>query len=126
VQKTRNRADASNYNARPNRFAVPQPDVVTIDTLGTMLDEDLIVRLRALEDEKNKVYEAHQDVRAWEEEIAYNRREQQIRRARRAAHQEYSRRAEGDAGVPEYTLPAGDFDNMAFVYAATGGRPRWN
>lgn len=127
MQKTRNRSEASNYNAtRPNRFALQAPDIVDIDALGTMLDEDLIVRLRSLEDEKGKVYEAHQDTRPWEEEIAYVRREQQVRRIRRDNHQDYLRRVEGDFNQSEVGLPSGDFDNSAFVYAATGGRPRWN
>lgn len=126
MQKTRNRTDASTHNARPNRFAMQVPEQVDIDTLGTMLDEDLIVRLRTLEDERGKAYEAHQDSRPWEEEIAYVRREQQLRRVRRDNHMDYLRRSEGSYNDSEAGLPAGDFDNSAFVYAATGGRPRWN
>jgi hypothetical protein len=128
VQKNRKRSEATNvHETRPRRDgAVTLPDVVTIDDLGVMLDEDLIVRLRALEEGKNKGYEANVDLRPWEEEIAYIRREQQIRRTRRDAHAEWvSKDAEEFARI-EASLPAGDFDNTAFVYAATGGRPRYN
>lgn len=102
------------------------PEVVTIDDLGVMLDEDLVLRLRALEDAKGKAYETGVYARPWEEEIAYVRREQQIRRSRRETFAEYSRKLEEEFARTEASLPAGDFDNTAFVYAATGGRPRWN
>jgi hypothetical protein len=92
-----------------------------------MLDEDLVVRFRALDDEKNRLYETGSvDPRPWEEEIAYLRREQQIRRIRREAHAEYVQKVDGELNRLEAYLPAGDFDNSAFVYAAQGGRPRFN
>jgi hypothetical protein len=90
-----------------------------------MLDEDLMVRANALEDERRRQC-ATVDVRPWEEEVAYVRREQQIRRVRRELHSEWMRRGDEEFNKREATLPAGDFDNSAFVYAATGGRPRWN
>jgi hypothetical protein len=128
VQKNRKRSEGSNgYDSRPpRRYPVPTPEVVSIDALGAMLDEDLIVRLRALEEDKSKVYDSHLDMRPWEEEVAYIRREQQIRRTRRDTHSEYVRKAEEEFARTEASLPAGDFDNSAFVYAVTGGRPRWN
>ena len=128
MQKNRKRSEGSlGYEGRPTRrYPVPTPEVVSSDVLGAMLDEDLVVRLRALDDDKGKVYESHLDTRPWEEEIAYIRREQQIRRTRRDTHSEYVRKAEDEFARIEASLPAGDFDNSAFVYAATGGRPRWN
>lgn len=103
------------------------PDVVSIDDLSVMLDEDLGLRVRALEDAKAKAIGAGADnARPWEEEIAYIRREQQIRRGRREAFVEYSRKLEEEFARTEASLPAGDFDNTQFVYAATGGRPRFN
>jgi hypothetical protein len=128
VQKNRKRSEASvsNEGRSTRRYPVQLPEVVTIDVLGAMLDEDLVVRLRVLDDDKNKVYDAHLDARPWEEEIAYIRREQQLRRARRDTHAEYVRKSEDEFARTEAHLPAGDFDNSAFVYAATGGRPRWN
>ena len=126
VQKNRNRDEASNYATRPNRFAVPNPEVMNVDDLGMMLDEDLMIRLRNLEDDKGKVCLASQDTRPWEEEIAYIRREQQIRRCRRDAHQDYLRKTDGEYNQSEVGLPSGNFDNLDYVYAASGGRPRWN
>lgn len=129
MTKNRKRSEAQNgYETRgPRRNnAVTYPDVVTIDDLGVMLDEDLGLRVRSLEDAKGKAFEARVDTRPWEEEIAYVRREQQIRRGRRESYLEYSRKLEEDFARTEASLPAGDFDNTAFVYAATGGRPRYN
>ncbi len=121
------RSEGSGFEGRHSRKATfSLPEIVTIDALATMPDEDLIGRLRALEEEKSKAYEAHVDVRSWEEEIAYIRREQQIRRTRRDAQMEYNRKVESEFAQSEAGLPAGDFDNSVFVYAATGGRPRWN
>lgn len=128
MQKTRNRSEASTTSHNRHRSSVvAQPEVVNSDTLGTMLDEDLIVRLRALEEDKNRVYEAHGDARPWEEEVAYIRREQQMRRLRRDTHADYVRKEADEFNRSEFGLPAGDFDNSAFVYAAQGGRtPRWS
>lgn len=127
MQKTRKRSDTTSLPSRPNRHqVVPSPELVSIDVLGTLLDEDLIVRLRALDDDRNRAYEARVDTVPWETEIAYVRREQQMRRGRRENHSEYVRREQSDFERIEASLPPGDFDNSAFVYAATGGRPRWN
>jgi hypothetical protein len=130
VQKNQKRsglaASANNVRHQARRYPVPLPEVVSSDVLGTMLDEDLIVRLRVLDEHRNKVYEAHIDPRPWEEEIAYLRREQQVRRGRRDVHAAYVRKIEEEFNRIEAVLPAGDFDNSVFVYAATGGRPRWN
>jgi hypothetical protein len=130
--KNRKRAEASPTAAvsfrqqQQRRYPVPLPEVVSIDVLGTLLDEDLIVRLRALDDDRNKVIDARGDSRPWEEEIAYVRREQQMRRTRRENHQEFVRKEQKTFDDLEASLPPGDFDNSAFVYAANGGRPRWN
>lgn len=127
MQKNRKRSEASSgYETRTRRSGTPLPDVISIDELGVMLDEDLLARGRALEEARAKAFEERVDSRPWEEEIAYVRREQQIRRARRETHSEYVRKAEDEFARVEATLPAGDFDNTEFVYAATGGRPRYN
>lgn len=126
MQKTRSHSDASISNNRWNHSTIPLPEVVTIDTLGTMLDEDLNARYRSLEEDKNKAYAEHLDARPWEEELAYVRREQQLRRVRRDHHVEFLREEQRAFEQSEVGLPAGDFDNSNFVYAASGGRPRWN
>ena len=129
MQKTRKRSESSTSSlpSRPNRRqVVPLPEVVTIDVLGTLLDEDLIVRLRALDEDRNKAIEAKVDTRPWETEIAFVRREQQMRRARRETHAAWLERERKERESEEAGLPPGDFDNSTFVYAASGGRPRWN
>lgn len=128
MQKNRKRSEVPSGNETRTRRggAVLLPDLVNIDEISVMLDEDLNARGRALEEARNKALEARTDTRPWEEEIAYVRREQQIRRTRRESHAEYVRKVEEEFAQAEATLPAGDFDNMAFVYAATGGRPRYN
>lgn len=128
VQKTRKRLDAvSNVDQRPRpRVSVALPDVANMDALAVMQDDELLQRLRGLEDGRLQAFDSHIDTRPWEEELAYVRREQQLRRRRREAHEEYVRRVEDEYALVESQLPAGDFDNLAYVYAATGGRPRWN
>ena len=129
MQKTRKRSESSTSSlpSRPNRRqVVPLPELVTIDVLGTLLDEDLIVRLRALDEDRNKAIEAKVDTRPWETEIAFVRREQQMRRARRETHSAWLEQERKEREAEEAKLPPGDFDNSAFVYAASGGRPRWN
>lgn len=127
-QKARKRNDASHSHAsyRTHRYPLPTPEVVSIDVIGTMLDEDLVVRIRALEADRAKVLDVSSDARPWEEEIAFVRREMQMRRERREAHQSWVRSEQDWFDRYEASLPAGDFDNSAYVYAATGGRPRWN
>lgn len=127
VQKTSKRSTEPSGDYRPRvKRGVTPPDVINVDDIAVMKDEDLIVRLRTLEDDKNKAVDGCIDTRPWEEEIAYIRREQQIRRARRDAHLEFERYSEVEFNRTEAGLPPGDFDNLAFVYAATGGKPRWN
>lgn len=131
MQKTRNRSEASGGNVSytsVRRSMVTRPEVVSTDVLETMLDEDLIAHFRALDSSMRLAYEssAQCDLRPWEEEIAYVRREQQVRRGRREAHTAYVQRTEREFNLAEMNLPPGDFDNSAFVYAASGGRPRWS
>lgn len=105
---------------------MPNPDLISTDLLGTMQDEDLLLRLRALEEDCNRAYESGRDTYPWEVEIAYVRREQQIRRGRRDVHARLTAAAQVEFDRIEAALPQGDFDNSTFVYAASGGRPRWN
>lgn len=124
MQKNWKRSEASNaYETRSRRGAPAFPEILDLDALGIMLDDDLLGRLRTLEDDRNTSENMNMDTRPWEEEIAYLRREQQIRRIRRDTHADYVRRSEDEFSRLEASLPAGDFDNSIYVYAATGGRP---
>jgi hypothetical protein len=116
------------HTGRPvrSRYQVAAPEVVDIDVLSTMLDEDLLTRFKTLNDEVSRLYEnGGADPRPWEEEIAYLRREQQVRRDRRDAHANYIAKEAYEFNRLEASLPAGDFDNSDFVYAAQGGRPKF-
>lgn len=86
-----------------------------MDALGAIPDEELINRLRGLEEDRNKVLDAHLDSRAWEEEVAYIRRELQIRRSRREAHDRYVRQLEQEYAESERNLPVADLDNTHFL-----------
>lgn len=132
MQKPRKRNEVENVNVtnfhkQQHTYAVQPPDVITSDDLNVMLDDDLVVRLRTLEDERNRVLESHHDAKPWEEEIAYARREQQVRFVRRERHVAYDRKVQQEFNASDYDLPQVDFDNYAYVYAATGGKPpRWS
>lgn len=129
MQKNRKQRNETTETATQRTYsAVNTPEVVSIDVLATMSDEDMIDHLRALEQGLDRAEtNGRSDPRVWQEEIAYVRREQQVRRVRRETHAEFVRTAGVEFESDERHLPAGDFDNMAFVYAATGGRPtRWS
>lgn len=86
-----------------------------MDTMFTIPDDALITRLRSLEEDRLKVLDAHLDARPWEEEVAYIRRELQIRRSRREAHQNYMRQLEREFAEAEANLPVADLDNTHFL-----------
>lgn len=89
-----------------------------------MPDEELIQRFRALCD---GLFEAPDDPIPWEIEIAYVRREQQLRGARRMNHSAWVKAVEEKFWREEELLLVGDFDNFVYVYASTNGRPpRWS
>lgn len=99
----------------PRRYPVSFPELMNIDVMGVITDEELITRLRSLEDDRAKVLDAHLDPRLWEEEVAYLRREMQIRRSRRDAHERYSRQLEREYAESEAGLPQADLDNSHFL-----------
>lgn len=63
------------------------PAIITIDDLAVMTDDELSGRANRFEAERNRV----RDQYPWEVEIAYVRREQQIRRQRADAHSAWLR-----------------------------------
>lgn len=99
------------------RYPSNIPEVVSIDVLATMTDDDIISRMRVMEDDRQKVNDAGMDPIFWEIEAAYVRREMMIRRARREAHERYMRGLEQEYSVSEASLPAADLDNSNFLKA---------
>lgn len=65
------------------------PDVIDMDTLSSMSDDELSNRFQRLEGERESLREQRVYTREWEVEIAYVRREQQLRRTRRELHDAY-------------------------------------
>lgn len=115
MQKNRKRFASPPQARSSRRYPVALPDVVSIDVLGTLGDEELFNRLKSLEEARQKVLEAHLDPRQWEEEVAYIRRELQIRRQRRDLHVQYVRQLEKEFAESEAGLPVADLDNTHFL-----------
>lgn len=97
------------------RFPVPIPEVINMDDIGNMIDEDMLVRLRSLEEDMGRVYEARMDTMLWEIEISYIKREQALRRHRRELHDRYMQEMMRDFATSEVGLPIADLDNSAFT-----------
>lgn len=117
MQKNRPRSQSSNDHSDNHsyiRYPIPEPDVIDMDAIGSMLDEDVLARLRSLEDDVNRLYEMGFTARPWEEEIAYIRREQQLRRTRREVHEAYVKRLDREYSISEANLPSADLDNSRF------------
>ncbi len=71
------------------QLPVPLPEVVNMDDTAVISDEDLFARMNQLESDRSKVIDHNFDPYLWEVELAYLRREVQIRRQRREAHEAY-------------------------------------
>lgn len=107
MQKNRTRSFQGHATvSQPRRLPV-----VHMDTMAITPDVELIGRLTVLEDEKERVSEP----RPWEEEIAYIKRELQIRRSRREAHTAYVNFLERELAAIEFNLPFADTDNTVFM-----------
>lgn len=97
------------------RFPVPVPDVIGMDEIANMADEDLLDRLRTLEEDVGRVAYVRMDTYLWDVELAYIRREQMLRRYRRELHEQYVRQMTRDFNDSEIGLPTADLDNSAFT-----------
>lgn len=101
----------------PRRHSNAPPAIVDTDTLGTMSDDELVTRHRTIDEDRLKVIGMGADPRPWEDELAYSRREMQIRRSRREAHDKYVRQLEREYQDAEANLPSADLDNTNFLRA---------
>lgn len=115
VQKNRMPVSYPAQGKFTRRSPVSLPEPVNMDVLAAMSDEELNTHLRSINEVMDTVYEHRIDARSWEEEIAYVRREQQIRRARRESHEKYVRQLEREFTESEAGLPVADLDNSAFL-----------
>jgi len=83
-----NQQQGDYYHAQAT-VPVPVPEVVNMDVTAVISDEELFARMNQLETDRSKVIDHNFDPYLWEVELAYLRREAQIRRQRREAHEVY-------------------------------------
>lgn len=121
MQKSRNRRVASSEQThneqepRQKKYPVAIPDIIDFDALSIMLDEDLNSHIMALEDARDQVSISNLDPQQWEIEVAYARREQQLRRTRKIAHEQYLRALDQESNFDDRDLPVADLDNSRFT-----------
>ena len=77
------------------------PEIWNMDDLGYMADEMIEDRAQRLESERNRMLSSGKDPQLWEVEIAYIRREQQLRKTRSELHQEYLKKFNVDMNSVE-------------------------
>lgn len=89
---------------RTPRFPIPVPELNNMDDVGYYPDEVLHDKINRLESERGRLLELKLEPIPWEVELAYLRREQQIRKSRIEKHEQYVRElsAQGDDGF--YTV----------------------
>ena len=113
--KNRNRSAIYVQEKPDYNYPIPVPNQVHIDDLGIALDEELFSMMRSLEDDRQKIIDVHMDPKPWEEELAYVKRELQVRKVRREIHSNYLVQFEQDHSESEANLPFADLDNSAFL-----------
>ena len=72
------------------KSSVELPDIVNMDDLALFSDEELSGRAGRLEADRRRAASTSSDLVPWETEIAYIRREQQLREERAIRHREYT------------------------------------
>ena len=70
-------------------FINEAPEVYCMDDIGYMPDEAIYDRTNKLEIERNKLISMNRNPYLWEVEIAYLRREQQLRQTRAELHADF-------------------------------------
>lgn len=88
-------------------FSGEVPNVVNMDEIGYMPDEAIHAIANRLEGERNRVMNANRDPYRWEVEIAYLRREQDLRQIRAQHHQEFIKKFSNNV-VDVNEVPAED------------------
>lgn len=102
--------------SRSRRVGPPVPEVVNMDDLATMLDDELYAHANAMEHGRARAYDQRHDTTPWEQEIAYARREMQIRQQRRFAHENYVATLSRQHVADERNLPYfQESDNRKFM-----------
>lgn len=103
-----------------NRCAA-QYDVLSMDVLASLTDDELAERYKQLLSEReNNRFLLYSDLKLLEIEDCYYRREIQLRRKRKEAHDAWllrERELDDEAFLEEETLPNADLDNSSYVRA---------
>lgn len=84
------------------------PMITTIDDIALLSDEELSARVNRFEAERNR----SRDQVPWEVEIAYFRREQQIRKRRMEAHSEWLASNPQDTNYFDDSIGEGEGSNL--------------
>lgn len=79
----------SKKNKSIRNFGNEAPEVYNMDDIGYMADEAIHDRAQRLENERNRLVSMSRDPYLWEIELAYLRREQELRQTRANFHAEY-------------------------------------
>lgn len=79
----------SKKNKSNKGFISDTPEIYSVDVIGYMADEAIHERAQRLEHERNVLLSMNKDPLLWEIEIAYLRREQQLRQTRAERHADY-------------------------------------
>jgi hypothetical protein len=96
------------------------PQVLNMDAIAVMADDELFGTLSALDNALQRVFAEYGDTKPWEVEIAYVRRELQVRRLRREKHNQYMENIETETRrnfLLEAMLPDAGYatDNTHFL-----------
>jgi len=73
-------------------FGNEAPEIYNMDDIGYMADEAIHDRANRLENERNRLSGMGRDPHFWEVEVAYLRREQQLRQTRAEKHAEFMKK----------------------------------
>lgn len=108
-----------NFHAKESQeLFLQEPLINNLDDIAIMSDEDLANGFHILIEDRNKVANARQDTRSWDEEICYFRREMHIRRERREFHENWIKSEDDEIKQSQWDekfLPAADLNNSSYM-----------
>lgn len=82
---------ATTYRRSIPKYPVDFPEKTSMDVIARYLDDELYSHITKFETDRTKVMDARLDPSPWEIELAYLRREANIRRVRRDLHEIFLR-----------------------------------
>lgn len=73
------------------QYPVDFPNVISMDVIARYSDEELFSCISRLETDRSKILESRFDPSPWEIELAYHKREFNLRKIRKEKHDEFMR-----------------------------------